>query len=462
MHPPKGGVSAATVHTAEVFSKDRSFEKSIMKKRFVVPVWAVLLTIALLLAACGPATPPDEADVTPAATAEAEGEATAETEVTGTEEVTGPGVPTVEGPITDTESGLRLVEITEGDGRTPEAGDIVTMNIVGMLEDGTIFADTYSEGAPITATATDEDLFPGWTEGVLLMKEGGKSRLIIPPDLAFGEEGAGGIIPPNATIYMDVELLTAVAPPVPTAVDEADLTTTESGLQYFDIVEGEGEMPVQGQEIVTTYAAWLQDGQAYVASSDTQGEPLTFALGSDSVFPGWEEGLSTMKKGGKRYLVIPAELALGEEGGGKIPPNATLIMEVELVDILPLVLPTEIDEGDFTVTESGLKYYDIVEGDGAVAEAGQTVTVNYTGWLTDNVKFDSSLDSGVPFPFTLGTGAVIPGWDEGVAGMKVGGKRQLVIPAELGYGDTGSGTIPPGATLIFEVELLDVQDAATE
>jgi peptidylprolyl isomerase len=222
-------------------------------------------------------------------------------------------------------------------------------------------------------------------------------------------------------------------------------------------------MPVEGQEVVVNYVAWLQDGEQFIASSANQGgEPLTFALGSDSVFPGWEEGVSTMQKGGKRFLVIPSDLALGEEGGGSIPPGATLLMEIELVDVLPLVLPTAVDEADFTTTESGLKYYDIVEGDGDEATAGMAVTVDYTGWLTSNVKFDSSLDAGQPFTFTLGSGGVIPGWDEGVAGMKVGGKRQLVIPAELGYGETGGGIIPPNATLIFDIELLDVAEAPTE
>ncbi len=440
-----------------------------MKKRFAVSTWAAMLMVLLLLAACGPAVSTEQADeMTREAETAGTGEETADTgeETTGLgEEAVGPsegtaGIPEVEGPITETESGLQVVEIQAGDGRTPEAGDIVTMHIVGMLDDGTIFADTPSDGAPITAMLTEEDLFPGWAEGLLLMKEGGKARLIIPSDLAFGEEGAGGIIPPGATVTMDVELLTAVSPPAPTAVDEGDLTTTDSGLQYFDIVEGEGEMPVAGQDVVVEYSAWLQDGQAYIASSTAQGEPLTFTLGSDmGVFPGWDEGVSTMRPGGKRYLVIPPDLALGEQGGGRIPPNATLLMEVELLEVKPLVLPTEISEEDFTVTDSGLKYYDIVEGDGAEAVSGSTVTVNYTGWLTDNVKFDSSLDSGQPFPFTLGTGQVIPGWDEGVAGMKVGGKRQLVIPAELGYGETGSGMIPPGATLVFEVELLGVEEA---
>ncbi len=115
---------------------------------------------------------------------------------------------------TETDSGLRVTEIRAGEGPTPEVGDLVTMHILGMLEDGTIFADTVSQGEPIVATLTETDLFPGWFEGVQLMKEGGKVRLTIPPDLAFGPEGAGGVIPPDATILMDVELLTAVAPPV--------------------------------------------------------------------------------------------------------------------------------------------------------------------------------------------------------------------------------------------------------
>jgi peptidylprolyl isomerase len=438
-----------------------------MKKRFVVPAWALLLTIILILAACGPAVSTEQAEQMTSEAETAEPVAAAETpeesvEASSTAEAPA-GIPEVEGPTTETDSGLTLIEIQAGDGRAPEEGDLVTMHILGMLEDGTVFADTASQGEPIVATLTETDLFPGWMEGLLLMKEGGKARLIIPPDLAFGAEGAGGIIPPDATITMDVELLSAVAPPTPPEVAESDLTTTDSGLQYYDVVEGEGDVPVQGQEVVVNYAAWLQDGEQYIASSDTVGEPLTFAIGDElAVFAGWNEGVSTMKKGGTRFLVIPPELALGEQGGGRIPPNSTLLMQIELVDILPLVLPTEVSEEDFTTTESGLKYYDIVEGDGATAETGSEVTVNYTGWLTNNVKFDSSLDTGVPFPFTLGTGAVIPGWDEGLVGMKVGGKRQLVIPAELAYGETGSGTIPPGATLIFEVELLDVQAAESE
>ncbi|MCC6956759.1 MAG: FKBP-type peptidyl-prolyl cis-trans isomerase [Anaerolineales bacterium] len=109
-------------------------------------------------------------------------------------------------------------------------------------------------------------------------------------------------------------------------------------------------------------------------------------------------------------------------------------------------------------TASGLQYEDLLVGEGAQAQPGDTVSVHYTGWLQDGTKFDSSLDRGQPFTFTLGRGEVIKGWDKGVAGMRAGGKRRLVIPPDLGYGSQGAGgVIPPGATLIFEVELVEIK-----
>jgi FKBP-type peptidyl-prolyl cis-trans isomerase FkpA len=116
---------------------------------------------------------------------------------------------------------------------------------------------------------------------------------------------------------------------------------------------------------------------------------------------------------------------------------------------------------DTIKTASGLQYQDLVEGTGAEAKAGHHVKVHYTGWLykdgAKGAKFDSSKDRGDPFSFSLGGGQVIKGWDEGVAGMKIGGSRNLIIPAHLGYGERGAGgVIPPNATLLFEVDLLGV------
>ncbi len=258
--------------------------------------------------------------------------------------------------------------------------------------------------------------------------------------------------------------------PVDSSVDSTEASsegegmTTESGLQYIEEVAGTGRVAEAGTKVSVHYTGMLEDGTVFDSSVE-RGDPIDFVLGAGQVIPGWDEGIALMSTGGKARLVIPSELAYGAQGAGNgaIPPDATLTFDVELVDVQDgppgaPAAPQEIAEADFSTTESGLQYYDMVEGSGAAAEAGQQVAVHYTGWLEDGTKFDSSLDRGEPFVFGLGQRQVIPGWDEGVAGMKPGGQRQLVIPSELAYGAAGAGgVIPPNATLIFEVELVEVR-----
>ncbi|MER3434980.1 MAG: peptidylprolyl isomerase [Leptolyngbya sp. ERB_1_1] len=132
-----------------------------------------------------------------------------------------------------------------------------------------------------------------------------------------------------------------------------------------------------------------------------------------------------------------------------------VVQVAQAADLKPMATPNP-ENKDTVTTASGLKYTDVVEGTGATPEAGQLVTVHYTGTLTDGTKFDSSRDRGQPFKFKIGVGQVIKGWDEGVGTMKVGGRRNLVIPPELGYGSRGIGPIPPNSTLLFDVELIKI------
>lgn len=238
-----------------------------------------------------------------------------------------------------TASGLKYVVVEEGTGPAPKSGDLVKVHYTGTLEDGTKFDSSVDRGEPIEFVLGRGQVIPGWDEGIGLMKVGGKARLIIPPDLAYGEQGAGGgVIPPNATLRFEVELVAAEPgppppPEAPTKVDEADYTTTASGLRYYDFEEGSGDLPKEGQTATVHYTGWLEDGTMF-DSSLMRGQPFSFPVGAGQVIPGWDEGVVSMKVGGKRQLVIPAKLAYGEQGaGGVIPPNATLIFEVELLEV---------------------------------------------------------------------------------------------------------------------------------
>jgi peptidylprolyl isomerase len=244
------------------------------------------------------------------------------------------------------------------------------------------------------------------------------------------------------------------------------ITKTPSGLKIADVAIGTGDAAKKGDHVMIDYTGWVanSDGSAGKAfdSSLPRGAPFDFDLGAGQVIAGWEEGVVGMKVGGKRQLTIPPNLGYGTRGSPPvIPANATLIFDLELVAIGPPrkapEQPMTCHPSDYTVLPDGLKVYDIVVGTGPSPTATSRVTVEYTGWVQGAAThFDSTYDR--EGPITFGLNQVIKGWTEGLQTMKVGGKRQLVIPSALGYGARGvPGMIPAAATLVFEIELLSIE-----
>lgn len=245
---------------------------------------------------------------------------------------------------------------------------------------------------------------------------------------------------------------------------------TDSGLIYEVLKEGDGATPTVEDLVVVHYSGTLEDGTVFDSSYD-RGKPETFPVGR--LIKGWTEALTLMKEGDKWKLTVPPHIGYGRAGvGGIIPPNATLTFEMELLRITSIdeyIAEMKKPQEDFlaenakkegvTITQSGLQFKVLRESDGAKPKSIKSkVTVNYAGRLIDGEEFDSSYKRGRPSSFDLDR--VVAGWGEGLQHMTIGSKYTFFIPAELGYGETGtqSGSVPPFATLIFDVELLEIED----
>jgi peptidylprolyl isomerase len=244
-----------------------------------------------------------------------------------------------------------------------------------------------------------------------------------------------------------------VAPDLPVMpdLDALDFVSTDSGLRYHDYEPGTDVEVGEKGFVEFRFAAWLEDGKYWQGTPERA--PSRKLPVSGTGFRGWSEGVASMKVGGRRLLVIPPDLGFGERGMPGLPPNSTIVMDVSVLDYI-YTKPTPTDPEDETKTPSGLRYVDLRLGKGETPEPRARVKVEYAGWVEDGRMFSGSAVNGEPTVIELGR--VIPGWTEGVGSMKLGGRRKLIIPPELGYGERGGRGIPPNATLTFEVELLEI------
>ena len=234
-----------------------------------------------------------------------------------------------------------------------------------------------------------------------------------------------------------------------------DATKTDSGLYYVINNEGTGATPSDSSDVTIVYKGYFLDGTVF-SESDSDGVSIWLS----EVILGLKEGLQLFKEGGEGILLVPSNLGYGDAGRGTIPGGTVLVFEIKLVEIIDYETKNEadiieyIEENDLEAnrTNSGLYYVINEEGTGTRPTSSSNVTVAYKGYFLDGTVFDQSDANGISF----GLDQVIKGWTEGIPLFKEGGEGILLIPSGLGYGLNGAGSIPRGAVLVFDVNLISV------
>jgi FKBP-type peptidyl-prolyl cis-trans isomerase len=254
-----------------------------------------------------------------------------------------------ESGVTTTETGLKYKDDLSGEGRVAKDGDLISIHFIGwIVQDSTnlytdwstdstrishVIGNSYFQNQPLKYVLGQDAFIKGTDEGIAGMKTGGKRTLIIPSQLGYGKDGMGPV-PPNTDLKVFIELVEVKDKIVVEMweLDNQEPTSTESGLKYIIVEEGEGETAISGNVVTVHYSGYFQDGTKFDSSVEKD-EPITFALGNRQVIPGWDEGITLMNKGSKARFIIPPTLAYGDMAVGKIPANSTLIFDVELIDI---------------------------------------------------------------------------------------------------------------------------------
>lgn len=414
--------------------------------------------------------------------------------------------------FTQLPSGLEYKVVKQGKGkRKAAAGDHAEMFIHVFLDDSTIFDSRkmYNATKPVPVTIQSPKMNGDLMEGFMLLVEGDSAIFRVPidsmvkggaPSMPGMKQGVGQKMKYEVQVASvrseeeDRKLNEANAAKQKGIDDKAiqdylkkkgiKATKTASGLYYSVEKQGAGTNAVAGQTLSVNYTGKLLNGKAFDSNTDPEfkhTEPFKVEIGKGAVIKGWDEGMLNFNKGTKATLYIPSGLAYGaQDRSPQIPANSVLVFQVEILDIAdaPKVMTaTEQAKMDddmlkeyFTKnnikaekTASGLYYSISQKGLGPNAAPGKKVTMNYTGKTMDGKAFDSNLDPKFghvsPFPFTLGVGQVIKGWDEGIQMMNLGTKGVLYIPSGMAYGpQSPTPAIPPNSILIFDVEVVGIDN----
>lgn len=341
--------------------------------------------------------------------------------------------------------GLKKLILKAGESwQTPFPGDEVEVHYTGTLSDGTRFDSSLDRGTPFRFKLGQGQVIKGWEQGIGSMKKGEKAIFTIPPELGYGETGSPPLIPPNATLQFEVEMLSW------TSVRDI---CKDGGLLKKTVRDGERwAYPKDADEVLVKYEARLEDGAVVSRSS----EGVEFYVKDGYLCPAFSAAVKTMRKGEKATLTVKPQYAFGERGFEvvenkvTVPPNSTLTVDLELVSWKNVVDITD----DKKVLKKILK-----EGEGYERpNEGALLKVKYTGKLENGTVFERKGSDEEPFEFIASEEQVIDGLDRAVMTMKKGEIAMVTILPQYGYKDTkiqrDLATVSPNSTLIYEIELI--------
>ncbi|XP_070779030.1 peptidyl-prolyl cis-trans isomerase FKBP10-like [Enoplosus armatus] len=333
---------------------------------------------------------------------------------------------------------IRTLSKPAGCNRTAVASDFVRYHYNGTLLSGAAFDSSHSRNATYDTYLGQGDLIKGMDEGLLGMCVGERRIIIVPPFLAYGESGSGTQVPPQATLVFEVLMVDVFNP-------KDDLI-----VEVKEVPEGCTRRTVTGDYIRYHYNGTFQDGKAFDSSYQRNSTYNTY-VGRGYVIRGMDKALLGLCTGEKRRITIPPHMAYGEDGvGDLIPGSAVLVFDIHVIDFH--------NPKDLVQIKVTHKSQECI----MTSEADDWIQYRYNCSLMDGTLLYSSDHYDSPSITTLGANKVIPGLEEGLSGMCVGERREVVVPPHWGHGENGAGGVPGSAVLFFELELVELQKGVPE